>query len=165
VNTNFTWIESNYVNYRIFSNKTEGPNLSVGTINPDGSVVALINQDQGNAAFSQRDFADYRESLIPKYIFNLGTSYQFNSGFGLASNFWVWGPWNYFIFSEIKIPTQHNLDLTVFYAPRKSNWDVRLTVTNVTDQWNFQPNGAENVNDFISPLPPLGARATVNIRF
>lgn len=160
---NFTWIDSHYIDYLIFSNKTEGPNIAVGT-QTDAGVVGLINQDQGNAAWSQRGRGNYRESLIPRYIFNLGTSYQTEGGWGVGASFWLWGSWRYFILSDIVIPAQHNLDLSVFYAPPKANWEVRVAVTNVTNQWNFQPNGAENVNDFISPLPPLGLRAAVTLR-
>lgn len=160
---NFTWIDSHYVDYIIFSNKTEGPNIAVGA-QTDAGVVALINQDQGNAAWSQRARGNYKESLIPNYTFNLGTTYTFDSGLGISANFWLWSSWRYFILSDITIPSQHNVDLTFFYAPPKARWEARVSVTNVTNQWNFQPNGAENVNDFISGLPPLGVRAQVTIR-
>lgn len=164
VYSNFTFIESNYQNYRIFSNKSPGPNIQVGTQTADG-VVALINQDQGNAAFAQPGFGNYRESLLPRYTLNIGTTYRFDSGFGVGAYFWLWGPWKYFILSDIEVPSQHNLDLSAFYTAKSGRWDVRVTVTNVTDEWNFQPNGAENVNDFIGPLPPLGIKGAITYRF
>jgi hypothetical protein len=161
---NATYITSHYVDYIIFSNKSPGPNVSVGTATASG-VVGTVFQDQGNAAFQQPGPKNYRESLVPVYTANVGATYTFDSGLGAGLNYGLTGPWNYFLTSNVVVPSQYDLDLTLFYAPRKSRWEFRATITNLTNQWGFQPNGAENVNDFIDPLPPIGLRGSITYRF
>ncbi|MGC4071973.1 MAG: TonB-dependent receptor [Nibricoccus sp.] len=125
LNTNLTLFRGRNIDTTITSNKSEGANVSVGELTSAG-VVAIINQDQGNAAFSQASklpgAGNKPYSLVPDYQVNIVPFYQFDNGFGIGAAFWVWGPWDYFLYADIEIPTQYNLDLTFSYGPPKGNW-------------------------------------------
>lgn len=162
---NFSVIDSVLVDFTNAGNKSDGPNHEVGRLNEAGEVVALVSQSRNNAPFSTIPRANYRQPGTPDFTFNFGSTYRFDSGFGLRLNAWIWGPQSYYIASDIEVPTQHNIDVALFYAPPKQNWEVQLTITNVTDQYNFRPNGATGASDFINVLPPLGAKLLVTYHF
>jgi hypothetical protein len=162
---NVSVIDSVLVDFTNAGNKSDGPNHEVGTLNANGEVVALVSQSRNNAPFSSTPRANYRQPGVPDFSVNLGATYRFNSGFGTRVSGWIWGPQSYYIDSDIEVPTQHNLDIAFFYAPPRQKWEVQLTFTNVTDQYNFRPNGSTGASDFINVLPPLGAKLLLTYNF
>lgn len=162
---NFSVIDSVLLDFTNAGNKSDGPNHEVGVLNEAGEIVALVSQSRNNAPFSAIPRADYKQPGTPDFSFNFGSTYRFESGFGLRLSAWIWGPQTYYIASDIEVPTEHNIDVALFCAPPKQNWEVQLTVTNVTDQYNFRPNGATGSSDFINVLPPLGAKLLVTYHF
>lgn len=110
-------------------NKNFYATASYGAI--DGSV---------SSTFDLIDFSGTGETRVaglPKHQFNTLVSYTFDSGFGAS----LGGR----LHSEIKndnagtviIPWQFEIDASVFYSYQ--NWTARLTVLNVTDEWNYSP--------------------------
>lgn len=168
VSANYTWMQSNYVNYVLQGgNKPPYGGVTEGVENTGGTsdTGAVFGDAAGGGLFQQLGAGDYRESLLPRNIFNLSASYTLDSGLGLQADLWVHDSWHYFMTDDINVPAEYNLDLTLFYAPPKQNWRAQVSVTNVTNQLNFQPNGAENVQDFIDPLPPLGVQGKFSYVF
>lgn len=93
-----------------------------------------------SSTFDLIDFSGTGETRVaglPKHQFNTLLSYTFDNGFGAS----LGGR----LHSEIKndnagtviIPWQYELDASVFYTYK--NWTARLTILNVTDEWNFAP--------------------------
>ncbi len=110
-------------------NKNFYGTFSYGVI--DGSV---------SNTFDLIDFSGTGETRVaglPKHQFNTLLSYTFDNGFGAS----IGGR----LHSEIKndnagtviIPWQFEIDTSVFYTYK--NWTARLTILNVTDEWNFSP--------------------------
>ena len=61
------------------------------------------------------------------------------------------------------IPWQYSLDASVFYKTKK--WEFRLTVTNVTNQHNWEPSDATYALEGIVPLPGVEVFGTVKFKF
>lgn len=136
-------------------NKNFFGTFSYGVI--DGSV---------SSTFDLIDFSGTGETRVaglPKQQFNTLLSYTFDNGFGAS----LGGR----LHSEIKndnagtviIPWQYELDASVFYT--YENWTMRLTVLNVTDEWNFAPPNEFYGKGSILLEPGVRGEFTVAYRF
>ncbi len=168
INANYTWMQSNYVKYVLqggskppYGGVTEGQENAGGT----SDTGYVFGDAAGGGLFQQMAQGNYAESLLPHNVFNLSAAYTLDMGLGLQADLWVHDTWRYFMTDNINIPAEYNLDLTLFYAPPNQTWRAQVTVMNVTNQFNFQPNGAESVQDFIDPLPPLGVQGKFSYIF
>ncbi len=81
---------------------------------------------------------EWRASGLPRVSANGLVSYSFDNGFGASANVLITGPINNNAAGTLVIPTQYQLDASVWYRYGKA-WDLRLNVSNVTNEKNWAP--------------------------
>ncbi|MGE4303669.1 MAG: TonB-dependent receptor [Novosphingobium sp.] len=111
---------------------------------------------------NQRPGGRYSLAGIPKYNLNGFVDYQFANGFGAQVDAWWTSSWVTNISQAVRIGSQHNVNVTLYY--RTPKLDLSLRVLNVTDQNNFTNAGGGNL-EFLQPLAPLAVQGQVAIRF
>jgi hypothetical protein len=111
---------------------------------------------------NQRQGTEYDAAGIPNYSATGFVGYQFPIGFGAELAGWLTSPWFTDISENVKVPTQANLDLTVYY--RVPQWDAAITVTNLTDANNFVNGLAGSSTEFLQPMRPLTLQAKLAYR-
>jgi outer membrane receptor protein involved in Fe transport len=107
----------------------------------DATVTAPFQSDGGINLLPTEgiDYANVHQvSGLPKQSFNGLISYSLDSGWGASTNILVTGPINNNYAGTLVIPTQYELDASVWYNYSKK-WYFRLSVGNVTDQKNWAP--------------------------
>jgi hypothetical protein len=74
----------------------------------------------------------------PINLFNGLAQYTFPKGFGIEANVIVTSPMNNDLYGYLVIPWQYDVDASIFYKIK--NWEIRATVSNLTNQHNWQPS-------------------------
>lgn len=98
---------------------------------------------------------------LPKTSINGYADYKFTKNFDAQISFWLTGPWYTDVNRTVRIPTEHNVDVSLYYRTEK--FDLGVSVLNVTNQNNFL--SALTGAGFLQPLPPTSVQATFAIRF
>jgi hypothetical protein len=98
---------------------------------------------------------------LPKTSVNGYVDYKFTKNVGAQAAFWLTGPWYTDLNKTVRIPTEHNVDLHLYYRDEK--FDARISVLNITDQKNFL--SALTGAGFLQPLAPTSVQATIAYRF
>jgi len=99
----------------------------------------------------------------PLDVGNALISYSFDSGFGFEANGLVTSPINADYWGYLKIPLQYEIDASVFY--KKKHWEVRGSVTNLTNQHNWQPSPAIYALQSINSEAGIEGYVTLTRRF
>jgi len=99
----------------------------------------------------------------PLDVANGLVSYAFDNGLGLEANALVTGPMNADYWGYLKIPTQYEIDASVFYKTK--HWEIRATVTNLTNQHNWQPSPAIYALQSINSEAGIEGYVTLTHRF
>jgi outer membrane receptor protein involved in Fe transport len=76
----------------------------------------------------------------PLDVANGLVSYSFDNGFGFEANGLLTSPMSADYWGYLRIPMQYEIDASVFYKTK--HWEIRATVTNLTNQHNWQPSPA-----------------------
>lgn len=115
-------------------------------------------------------------------------SYKWDNGFGVRANLVVTGPYNLgysdmvllrsgnnaifgflpadqdvFIVNSVRIPWQHEIDLTVFYE--YESWEFKATIFNVTDEENWDAPNAGYGNGSVVAREPTRIEGTITYTF
>lgn len=101
---------------------------------------------------------------LPQHLFNGLIAYTFANKLSLSANALVTGEMNNNTAGTLVIPWQYSIDATASY-PIAENWDLRLTVLNVTDEENWAPPNAVYGNGSILALPGTEVQFTVKYKF
>jgi hypothetical protein len=99
----------------------------------------------------------------PLDLINGLLDYSFDSGFGFEVNGLVTSPMNNDYWGYLVIPWQYEIDAGVFYKTKK--WEYRVTVTNLTDQHNWQPSDATYGLEGIVAEPTAQVFGTIKYKF
>ena len=99
----------------------------------------------------------------PLDLLNALAQYTFRSGFGLEANALVTSPMNNDYWGYLVIPWQYEIDSSIFYKIKK--WELRLTVSNLTNQHNWEPSDATYGLEGIVPEPALRTFVTLKYKF
>nr|MCU0793018.1 TonB-dependent receptor [Opitutaceae bacterium] len=110
-------------------NKNFYATASYGAI--DGSVSSTFD------LISFTGTGETRVAGLPKHQFNTLVSYTFDNGFGASLGGRLHSEMKNDNDGTVIIPWQFELDGSVFYTYK--NWTARLTILNLTDEWNFSP--------------------------
>lgn len=105
---------------------------------------------------------NYRLSAVPLNSASAYVTYRFDNGFGAKLSAWVQSDSRYKIAYPVTIPSQYNVDLSVWY--RQPKWYAQVDFLNITDQVNFANVGVDSV-DFLQPLPRFGIQGKIGYRF
>ncbi len=130
----------------------------------DATVTAPFQSDGGIDLLPTEgiDYDNIHEvSGLPKSSGNVLVSYSFDSGWGISSGIQVTSPINNNYAGTLVIPTQYNLDASIWYHYK--HWDYRVSVGNVTDQKNWAPPNPVYGNASILANP--GTTVSFNVKY
>jgi len=99
----------------------------------------------------------------PLDTINALVSYRCAGGFGLEANALVTSPMSNDYWGYLVIPWQYEIDATLSY--KWKNWDIRATVTNLTNQHNWQPSDATYGLEGIVSEPTIQGFATIRYKY
>jgi hypothetical protein len=100
---------------------------------------------------------------IPKYSANAFIDYRLPSGLGAELSGWWTSSWYTNIARTVKVPNEHNLNLTLYY--RQPKWDGAIRFLNITNQKNYVTGLTGGTSEFITPTAPFAIQATYAYRF
>ncbi len=116
----------------------------------------------GNEAQLSPSVTEWRTSGLPQVSANALVSYSFDSGWGFSANTLVTGPINNNIAGTLVIPTQFEVDASIWYHYGKK-WDYRVSIGNVTNEKNWAPPNPVYGNGSILPL--AGTTVSFNAKY
>jgi outer membrane receptor protein involved in Fe transport len=99
----------------------------------------------------------------PLDIINALASYTADSGFGAEANVLVTSPMNADYQGFLVIPWQYSVDASVFYKTKR--WEIKVTVTNLTNQHNWTPSDATYAYEGIVSDAGIEGFATFKYKF
>jgi hypothetical protein len=105
---------------------------------------------------NQRTGAEYDAAGIPKTNLSGYASYQFDSGFGAQLSGWWTSSWYVNLSKTVKVPSEFQLDLQLFY--RRRAWSASVALLNLTDEKNFVNGLAGSTTEFLQPMRPFSER-------
>lgn len=132
----------------------------------DATVTAPFQSDGGIALLPTQgiDYATVHQvSGLPKNQMNGLISYGFDSGLTLTANFTYTTKISNNYAGTLIIPSQYSVDVGAQY--RIKDWDLRLNVSNVTNEKNWAPPNAVYGNASILALPGTQVSCTVKYSF
>ncbi|RKX36103.1 MAG: TonB-dependent receptor [Verrucomicrobia bacterium] len=100
---------------------------------------------------------------VPDHLFSGVTTYKFTREFGVSVGAVITSSINNNVAGTLVIPTQFNLDTTVFYETE--SWGARLALLNTTNQKNWSPPNQVYGGESIVAELPFRAELTVMYRF
>lgn len=156
--------ELNYQPNRNFF-ATFGYSLINGEASASGfeSISTDIGTAGGETEVRAANATNVRMQGLPKNLFNALASYTFDNGFGMSLNGVVHSEINSNWAGTIVIPWQYEINASTFYTYK--NWTARLTIFNITDEWNWAPNNGIYGNESIFLQPGIRGEFTLAYRF
>ncbi len=116
----------------------------------------------GDEAQLPSTVTSWRTSGLPEVSANALVSYSFDNGWGFSTNALVTGPINNNAAGTLVIPTQYEVDGSIWYHYGKK-WEYRINVGNVTNQKNWAPPNPVYGNGSILPL--AGTTVSFNVKY
>jgi len=116
----------------------------------------------GNEAQLPSGVTQWRTSGLPEFSTNALVSYSMDNGWGFSTNALVTGPINNNNAGTLVIPTQFEIDASVWYHFGKQ-WEYRVSVGNVTNEKNWAPPNPVYGNGSILAL--AGTTVSFNVKY
>jgi outer membrane receptor protein involved in Fe transport len=163
VSANFTWSEANYINYTpIQSTQNLGDTYAAGFPVQPGVVGTGVGSP--NFTANALPAGAYRLNGFPNLIFNGYATYVLNCGLGVSLGIQAESSQRVDFDNKLKIPSQYQLNASIFY--RQPCWEVRVNISNLTDQRNWSvTDGILEGNDLLMLNQPLAVSGRITIRF
>ena len=120
----------------------------------DGGISPLPGEDVNYATTNQ-------VSGLPKSSVNGLISYSFDNGWGFSTNALVTSPINNNYAGTLVIPSQYEIDGSIWYTYRKVHY--RVSVGNITNQKNWAPPNSVYGNASIFAL--AGTTVSFNVKY
>jgi hypothetical protein len=147
---NYSYLDAIYINYAAAVQTPYGfvaDNETVFSLTSGAGILPVKN---------------YRLSGVPRSSDSVYAAYRFDNGFGIKTSVWYQTPTLYKIATNVIIPAQYNVDVSLSY--QRPRWFAQIDLMNLTNQHNFATLGVDSV-DFIQPLAPLALEGKFGIRF
>lgn len=112
---------------------------------PDGETVF----SDGTPPLNIPSTGSFPAQQLPAYTVTGYIDYRHSSGLGAELSGTFTSPWYLNLSDTVRIPSEYNLDLSLFY--RKKRWSFEVAVTNLTNQLNFVPGLTGGANSFLQP--------------
>ena len=129
----------------------------------DGTTTAGFQSDGGVGSFYASKSGEGRVSGLPKGLVNALISYSLDSGLSFSANALVTSPiFNNFA-GTLVIPAQYQIDGSVSYRYKK--WNLRVNVSNITNEENWAPPNSVYGNASILALPGTQVQFTAKLNF
>jgi hypothetical protein len=160
---NFNWSEANYINYTpIQSTQNLGDTYAAGFPVQPGVVGTGVGSP--NFTANALPAGAYRLNGFPNLIFNGYATYVLNCGLGVSLGIQAESSQRVDFDNKLKIPSQYQLNASIFY--RQPCWEVRVNISNLTDQRNWSvTDGILEGNDLLMLNQPLAVSGRITIRF
>ena len=117
----------------------------------------------GSPNFRSLPIKDYPLPGVPRHMFSAFSKYRTDLGFGASLGLVVTGPINTSYIGNVQIPSQYNLDGTLFYESQR--WSIRLNLYNITNAKNWSAESGAVGNDLITANLPFHYMVSVTGRF
>jgi outer membrane receptor protein involved in Fe transport len=130
---------------------------------PPYGTASAVPPFNGSPNFGSLPLGRYRLPSVPAELFSAFAKYRTDLGFGGSLGIQATGPITTSYLGNVKIPSQYQLDGTLFYEA--SRWTVRLNLYNLTNQKNWIAEGAAEGNDLITAALPFHVLGSVSYRF
>ncbi|EIP96730.1 hypothetical protein OpiT1DRAFT_01153 [Opitutaceae bacterium TAV1] len=156
---------NNIDNFTLSSDEVlyQGLELSVA-YQPTINLALGANYSYIDASYDGGTNDGLRYEGSPLNSANVWAAYRFNNGFGLKASAWITSSWDVNT-AGLSVPTQHAIDLGVFYVARK--WRLDIDVLNVTNEKNWSAAGGYGGNGYnwLLPAERLGIQGRLTYRF
>lgn len=129
----------------------------------DAKSTPGFQSDGGVGYFFASTSVESRVSGLPQHLVNGLISYSWDSGWSLSSNVLYTGSMSNNSAGTLIIPAQYQLDGSVAYRTKK--WEVRLNISNLTNEKNWAPPNAVYGNASIFALPGTMGQLTIKRSF
>jgi hypothetical protein len=133
---NFTWLKARYDYTTTSGFATQGIFADNATVFSDAGL---------NSSYS----GPLDAGVLPAYTVSGYIDYRHRSGFGAELSGKVTSPWWLNASQTVRIPTNYNLDLGLFY--RQKRWSLQVQVLNLTNTLGFVPGLSGVTNTFLQP--------------
>jgi hypothetical protein len=133
---------------------------SVHQLGPNGTVIS------DNSATLPRGV--YREPGVPAHAVNFLAKYQIPTSFGTFGAIFgetVTGPMFLGYGGYVRIPAQHEEDLTFFYHTKDDHLEAKIALLNLTDQKLWGPPDPVYGYDSVVAEWPFHVEGTITIKF
>ena len=133
---------------------------SVHQLGPNGTVIT----DNGKSL----PLGIYREPGVPAHAVNLLAKYQIPTSFGTFGAIFgetVTGPMFLGYGGYVRIPAQHEEDLTFFYHTKDDHFEAKIALLNLTDQKLWGPPNAVYGYDSVVAEWPFHVEGTITFKF
>lgn len=127
------------------------------------AFAAPYGNGTGSPNFRSLPTRDYRLPGVPRHMLSAFSKYRTDLGFGASLGLVVTGPINTSYIGNVHIPSQYNLDGTLFYESQR--WSVRLNLYNITNTKNWSAESGAVGNDLITANLPFHYMLSVTGRF
>ena len=117
----------------------------------------------GSPNFNSLPFGRYRLPGVPSELFSAFSKYRSDLGLGASLGIVVTGPITTSYLGNVQIPTQYDLDGTLFYETRR--WVVHANFYNITNRKNWIAEAGAEGNDLISASLPFHYQVSATYRF
>lgn len=149
--------------YGFLDTKLLNATVSAFTGDVYDAFAAPYGTGLGSPNFRPLPVGDYRVPGYPKHLLNAFAKYKSDLGLGASLGLVVTGPMYTSYLQTVKIPSQHQLDATLFYE--KDEWAVFADFFNITGQKNWSAGGGANGNDLIIADLPFHFRFGIRRQF
>lgn len=133
----------------------ESLSTDIGTVEPEVTTAGPLGLGG--------DVKNIKVQGLPRNLFNALASYTFDNGFGVSLNGTLHSEINNNWAGTIVIPWQYEINSSIFYTYK--SWSARLSIFNLTDEWNWAPNNAVYGNESIFLQPGIRGEFTVAYKF
>lgn len=149
--------------YGLLDAKLINATVSAFTGDVYDAFAAPYGSGLGSPNFRPLPVGNYRVPGYPEQLFNAFAKYKSDMGLGVSIGVVVTGPMYTSYLETVKIPSQHQVDATLFYDMDK--WGVFADFYNITGQKNWSAGGGSNGNDLIIADLPFHFRFGIRRQF
>jgi len=154
VGANYSFVQAQYIGYAPANSGDEYG------VTADGQTLFAIPTN--GAAGQQLPRGSYDATGIPHNNFNAFASYQFDNGLGFKANLWAEDQQTISYYTNYKIPSQYEVDLSAFYAQPRYRGEIDFL--NVTDQRNWETD-INYAGSFLIEKPPFAIQGKFSLYF
>lgn len=135
-----------------------------GPVSGTPTTQAPFSPSEPNSTFPRPPLGDYRLPGLPFWLLNGFVTWKSDLGFGASATLQWQSEQNLDLDGFVVIPSQHQLDLAVFYQTEQL--EVRVEVVNATDEFNWRPTSTPFAGaDLVTRELPRHYMASLIFRF
>ncbi len=159
----FVYQPNRQLNAGIIGSYSEA-NYIDGPVSGTPTTQAPFDPSVPNSTFPRPPLGDYRLPGLPRFLLNSFVSYTADSGIGASASLQWQDDQNLDLEGFVVIPSQVQLDVALFY--KAEQFEIRLDVRNVTDEFNWRPTSTPFAGaDLVTRELPRYYQASLVLKF